>query len=104
MTSLVTVQFRNVADEVLMTPSQMVEELNKHIIGQTHAKKVLAVAIYNHYKRLKAELAQKHRQQEAAERDELLAQNPALAVGTHPCTAFTSQHQVFYFRDTGVSQ
>lgn len=36
-----------------LTPSQIHNELNKYIIGQEHAKKVLSVAIYNHNKRLK---------------------------------------------------
>lgn len=31
---------------------QIFEFLNKYIIGQDHAKKVMAVAVYNHYKRL----------------------------------------------------
>jgi len=35
-----------------MTPSQIHLELDKYIIGQEHAKKVLSVALYNHYKRL----------------------------------------------------
>jgi len=26
--------------------------LNEHVIGQEHAKKVLSVAVYNHYKRI----------------------------------------------------
>ena len=36
-----------------LTPMQIHKELNKYIIGQEHAKKVLSVAIYNHNKRLK---------------------------------------------------
>lgn len=32
--------------------SQIYEYLNKHVIGQEKAKKVLAVAVYNHYKRI----------------------------------------------------
>ena len=35
-----------------MTPREIVQELDKHIIGQADAKKVLSVAVYNHYKRL----------------------------------------------------
>lgn len=35
-----------------LTPSQIHHELNKYIVGQEHAKKVLSVAIYNHNKRL----------------------------------------------------
>lgn len=34
------------------TPAQVVAHLNKHVIGQETAKKVLAVAVYNHYQRL----------------------------------------------------
>eukprot|EP00743_Colponemidia_sp_Colp-15_P013477 GILK01015681.1.p1 GENE.GILK01015681.1~~GILK01015681.1.p1 ORF type:complete len:505 (-),score=95.58 GILK01015681.1:512-2026(-) len=33
-------------------PSKIVSRLDEHVIGQARAKKVLAVAIYNHYKRL----------------------------------------------------
>lgn len=35
----------------LPTPKQLFDILNKYVIGQTEAKKVLSVAIYNHYKR-----------------------------------------------------
>lgn len=35
-----------------MTPMEITEVLNKHVIGQDKAKKTLAVAIYNHAKRL----------------------------------------------------
>ncbi len=36
----------------LPTPEKIVEFLDKYIIGQYDAKKVLAVALYNHYKRI----------------------------------------------------
>ena len=36
----------------LLTPKEIVDNLNKHVIGQDEAKKVLSVAVYNHYKRL----------------------------------------------------
>ena len=36
----------------LLTPLDIIDQLNKHVIGQDDAKKVLAVAVYNHYKRL----------------------------------------------------
>ena len=42
---------RNKKLEVL-TPRQIHNDLNKHVISQDRAKKTLSVAIYNHYKRI----------------------------------------------------
>ena len=39
----------------LKTPKEIKEELDKSVIGQEKAKKVISVGIYNHYKRIKAE-------------------------------------------------
>tara|TARA_B100000768_G_scaffold143849_1_gene136162 strand:- start:1428 stop:2666 length:1239 start_codon:yes stop_codon:yes gene_type:complete len=36
----------------ILTPKEIVENLGLHVIGQDEAKKVLSVAVYNHYKRL----------------------------------------------------
>ena len=36
----------------VLTPRQIHNDLNKHVISQDHAKKTLSVAIYNHYKRI----------------------------------------------------
>ena len=36
----------------LPKPAEIHEFLNTYIIGQDHAKKILAVAVYNHYKRV----------------------------------------------------
>ncbi|MBO5038505.1 MAG: ATP-dependent Clp protease ATP-binding subunit ClpX [Alphaproteobacteria bacterium] len=38
--------------ENLPTPSKIKEFLDQYVIGQEYAKKVLSVAVYNHYKRL----------------------------------------------------
>lgn len=35
-----------------LTPKKIVEHLNQYIVGQEEAKRVVAVAVYNHYKRL----------------------------------------------------
>jgi ATP-dependent Clp protease ATP-binding subunit ClpX len=36
----------------LMTPREISEHLDDYVIGQEHAKQVLSVAVYNHYKRI----------------------------------------------------
>ncbi len=41
-------------DEELPTPQQILATLNDYVVGQERAKKVLAVAVYNHYKRIRA--------------------------------------------------
>lgn len=38
--------------ESIMTPEEIKEYLDEYIIGQDEAKKVLAVSVYNHYKRV----------------------------------------------------
>ncbi len=37
---------------VLLKPTQIKEHLDEYVIGQEEAKKVLSVAVYNHYKRI----------------------------------------------------
>jgi len=39
-------------DSKLPTPAAIKKELDLHVVGQDHAKRVLAVAVHNHYKRL----------------------------------------------------
>ena len=43
-------------DFELKKPKEIKEELDKYIVGQDGAKKVLSVAVYNHYKRINAKL------------------------------------------------
>lgn len=40
------------ADLILKKPKEIKEFLDQYIIGQTQSKKVMSVAVYNHYKRL----------------------------------------------------
>ena len=42
--------------ESLPKPKEINSILNEYVIGQNHAKKVLSVAVYNHYKRLNSKL------------------------------------------------
>lgn len=47
---------RGAMDDInLLTPEEMKAFLDQYVIGQDEAKKVLSVAVYNHYKRILAE-------------------------------------------------
>lgn len=52
------------ADKELPTPKQLRAHLDEYVIGQDDAKKALAVAVYNHYKRLKVNHAKAKEQGE----------------------------------------
>jgi ATP-dependent Clp protease ATP-binding subunit ClpX len=47
----------DVAFEELPKPREIFEFLNDYVIGQEYAKKILSVAVYNHYKRVQAGVA-----------------------------------------------
>ena len=42
----------NLGNKPIPKPSEIKEFLDQYVIGQDHAKKILSVAVYNHYKRL----------------------------------------------------
>ena len=42
-------------EQKLLKPKEISDALSEYVIGQEKAKKILAVAVYNHYKRLKAQ-------------------------------------------------
>lgn len=44
----------DVDEDRLLKPREIMDKLNKYIIGQDKAKKVISVAVYNHCKRIKA--------------------------------------------------
>ena len=48
-----------ISPEKLPTPSKIKEFLDQYVIGQDEAKKVLSVAVYNHYKRLNSQKTNK---------------------------------------------
>jgi ATP-dependent Clp protease ATP-binding subunit ClpX len=47
-------QSSEVRFDELPKPREIFEYLNDYVIGQEHAKKILSVAVYNHYKRVQA--------------------------------------------------
>lgn len=38
----------------LLSPREIMEHLDEYVVGQTYAKRVLSVAVYNHYKRIQS--------------------------------------------------
>ena len=68
--------------EELPKPREIFEFLNSYVIGQENAKKALAVAVYNHYKRVQAGLATgRHSKEESVE----LAKSNILVIGPTGC-------------------
>ena len=68
----------------LPKPHEIFEFLNSYVIGQEHAKKSLAVAVYNHYKRVQAGLQPavgKHSKEETVE----VAKSNILVIGPTGC-------------------
>ena len=68
----------------LPKPREIFEFLNSYVIGQERAKKTLAVAVYNHYKRVQAGLqptTAKHAKDEAVE----VAKSNILVIGPTGC-------------------
>jgi ATP-dependent Clp protease ATP-binding subunit ClpX len=67
----------------LPKPREIVEFLESYVVGQDNAKKALAVAVYNHYKRVQAGLGagQRPRGEDAVE----LAKSNILVIGPTGC-------------------
>jgi ATP-dependent Clp protease ATP-binding subunit ClpX len=66
------------ADDEKITPKKIIEILNDYVIGQDYAKKVLSVAVYNHYKRIEPN-------HYISERETELSKSNILMVGPTGC-------------------
>jgi len=53
--NLTATRTKRIKNKGLLTPTQIKSALDEYVIGQEQAKKTLAVAVYNHYKRIDAQ-------------------------------------------------
>ena len=74
--------------ENLPSPIEIFNELEEYVIGQENSKKVLSVAVYNHYKRLKS--ANKKDAVELQKSNVLLLGPTGLGVGRFESTLLQS--------------
>jgi ATP-dependent Clp protease ATP-binding subunit ClpX len=65
---------KNVPDYNLLKPAEIKKYLDQYVIGQDEAKKILSVAVYNHYKRL-------HHVRKAQEEDVEIEKSNIILVG-----------------------
>lgn len=68
----------------LPTPKQIMEQLNEYIIGQNDAKRVLSVAVYNHYKRINYNMVS-GKENNVSDNDIELEKSNILMVGPTGC-------------------
>lgn len=68
----------------LPTPKQIMQQLNEYIVGQDEAKRVLSVAVYNHYKRINYNLTAK-KDKTSTDGDLELEKSNILMVGPTGC-------------------
>jgi ATP-dependent Clp protease ATP-binding subunit ClpX len=63
-------------DQYLPVPSEVKKKLDEYVIGQDLAKKILSVAVYNHYKRIKYNDFQKTAEDVELEKSNILLLGP----------------------------
>lgn len=70
---------------VLPKPEEIKAELDRYIVGQDKAKEVLAVSVYNHYKRINYALEQKQKSGDHKMEDVELEKSNVLLLGPTGC-------------------
>ena len=71
--------------ESVPKPSEIFEFLNEYIINQEHAKRILSVAVYNHYKRIAYAQTSKTNLSDAADETVQLDTSNILLIGPTGC-------------------
>ncbi len=75
-------QIRHIMEDInLLKPAEIKKFLDEYVIGQEEAKKVLSVAVYNHYKRVRAQLETAEGRKEDAEDEVELQKSNILMLG-----------------------
>ena len=69
----------------LPTPQEIKEQLDEYIIGQDDAKRVLSVAVYNHYKRINYNIVAKRSKDSSTDTSIELEKSNILMVGPTGC-------------------
>ena len=69
----------------LLPPKEIYRRLNQYVIGQERAKKVLSVAVYNHYKRIGS--TKVNREDVELQKSNILLIGPTGCGGGPPCWA-----------------
>ncbi|KAH7916125.1 P-loop containing nucleoside triphosphate hydrolase protein [Hygrophoropsis aurantiaca] len=97
----------------LATPRQLTQYLDEFVIGQENAKKVLSVAVFNHYNRVHANMAALESEQNATEWSETNSDDARSGVASAqlhphphrlppPSTSLQSRHPVSLFEKSNV--